>query len=54
MFQEEGVEKFKTHISYSVTFFFNLALFEIMWKKYSRPREITNNNMAHANFMLGT
>ena len=33
MFQTEIVEEIKTHILYSVNFFFeNLALYEIMWK----------------------
>jgi len=33
MFQTKVVEKIKTHILYSVTFFFdNPAFYEIMWK----------------------
>jgi len=35
MFQIKAVEKIKTHILYSVNFFFfkNRAVYEIMWKK---------------------
>jgi hypothetical protein len=36
MFQTQVVEKIKTNISQSITFFFfeNLVVYEIMWKKY--------------------
>jgi hypothetical protein len=38
MFQTEGVEKIKTHISRSVIFFFlNSAICEIMWKNVVEP-----------------
>jgi hypothetical protein len=34
---ENVVEKIKTHISCSVTFFENLAIYEIMWKNMMEP-----------------
>jgi hypothetical protein len=39
MFQTEFVEKIKTHILCSVTFFFleNRAVYEIMWKNIVEP-----------------
>ena len=41
MFQEEVVGKFKTHISYSVTFFFeSLALYGVMWKNIVEPERL--------------
>ena len=33
MFETNFVEKIKTHILYSVTFFENCVVYEIMWKK---------------------
>ena len=32
MLQTKVVNKIKTHILYSITFYFNLAVYEIMWK----------------------
>ena len=39
MFQANLVEKIKTHISCSITFFFfeNRAVYEIMWKNIVEP-----------------
>jgi hypothetical protein len=37
MFQTNDVEKIKTHILYSVTFFLNRAVYEKIWK-YSVER----------------
>ena len=37
MFQKNAVEKIKPHISWSVTFFFNSAIYEIMWKNIVHP-----------------
>ena len=55
IFQTEVVEKFKTHILRSKSFFFlNRAPFEIMWRKYCRARQATDDNMAHANCALDT
>ena len=41
MFQTKFVQKIKTHVLCSVTLFFfeNRAVYEIMWKNYSRGRE---------------
>jgi hypothetical protein len=53
MFQTKVVEKIKTHILLSITFLFeNRAVYEIIWKKYSKSGEATDNNKAHAYFML--
>jgi hypothetical protein len=55
MFQTKFVEKIKTHILDSVTVFLeNLAFYEIMWKKYCRAGQATNDNMAQAHCMLDT
>ena len=46
MFQTKVVEKIKTHILCSVTFFFeNRAVCEIMWKKYCRVGQFTGDNI---------
>jgi len=38
-----------------VTFFFeNRAVYEIMWKKYCRTGQTTDDNMAHAHCVLDT
>jgi len=52
MFRKNVVEKIRTHILCSVTFFFfeNSAVCEIMWGKYCREGQGTNNNMAHARY----
>ena len=55
MFQTKVVEKIRTHILCSVTFFFRKScLYEIMWKKYSRIGQATNDNMVHRLWMLDT
>jgi len=55
MFQTKFVEKIKTHILCSMTFFFeNCAVYEIMWKKYCRAGQAADDNMAHAHCMLDT
>ena len=47
--------KFKTHILCPETFFpENRAVYEIMWKKYGTAGQATDDNMAHAHFMLDT
>jgi hypothetical protein len=51
MFHTKVVEKIKTHISRSVTFFpENRAIYEIIWKSMVEPgRQATDdNNMANA------
>jgi hypothetical protein len=45
MFQTKVVEKIKTHILCSVTFFENLAVYETMW-------QATHGNMAHVHCKL--
>ena len=47
------VEKIKTHISYSVTFLENRAVYEIMSKNLVEP-EAKNDNMAHASTRVHT
>jgi hypothetical protein len=44
------VQKVKTHISYSKTFFFeNPSVYEIMWENMVEPEEPqVTNSMAHA------
>ena len=37
MFQTKVVEKTETHILWSVTFFFNCAIYEIMWENIGEP-----------------
>ena len=37
MFQTKVVEKIKTHISCSVTFFWKSDIYEIMWKNMAQP-----------------
>jgi hypothetical protein len=53
MFQTNIVEKIKTHILYSVTFFENCAVYENV-EKYCKARLATNDIMAHAHCMLDT
>jgi hypothetical protein len=45
MFQKNVVDKIKTHISYSITFFENRSVYEIMWKKYGTARQATDDNI---------
>jgi hypothetical protein len=54
VFQRNVVEKIKTHILYSILFFANRAFYKIMWKKYCRAWQATDDNMAHAHCMLNT
>jgi len=54
MFQTNVVEKIEAHILYSVTDFQNRAFYGIMWKKYCRAVQNTNENRAHAHCMLDT
>jgi len=56
MFQSEVVEKIKTHILCSVTFFFseNYALYEIMWKNIverGRPQMANGACALHAGYL---
>jgi len=53
IYQIKFLEKIKTHILCSITFFpKNCAMYEIMWKKYGRATQITGDNTAHALCML--
>jgi len=56
MFETKFLEKIKTHILWSIFFFFeNRALYEIMWKKkYYRTGQATVDNTEHAHFILNT
>ena len=48
-FQIKFAEEIKTHILFSVTFFFeNRAFYEIMWKTYCIAGQATDGNMEHA------
>ena len=54
MFQKNVVEKIKTLILFSVTFFFeNRAVYKIMWKNIVVGQAI-DDNMAPAHCMLDT
>jgi len=56
MFREQFIEKPKTHILYSITFFFteNRAVCVIMWKNIAQPGQATDGNMAYAHCILDT
>jgi hypothetical protein len=46
MLQEKFVEEIKTHILCSLYFFSNnLAVYELMWKRYDTAREATDDNI---------
>jgi hypothetical protein len=51
---DKVVEKVKTHILCSNTFFppENRVVDEIVWKKFRRVGQTTDDNMAHAHCML--
>ena len=53
IFQARVVEKIKSQILISITFFENYAVYEIMWKKkYYRPRQAADCIVAQAHCML--
>jgi len=54
MFQIKVVEKIKTHILGSVTFFRKSCRLWDNVEKYSRAGQATDDNMAHAHCMLDT
>jgi hypothetical protein len=54
MFQAEFSEKIIAHILHSTTFFLKVMPFMRYVEKYSRDRQATDYNMAHAYFMLPT
>jgi hypothetical protein len=45
-------ENQNTHFVFSNFFLANLAVCEIMWKKYCRAGQATDDSMAHAHCML--
>ena len=54
MFQTYVIEKIKTHILCSVTFFENRAIHEIMWKNIVEGGQATGEDMDHVLCMLDT
>ena len=46
-------ENQNTHLMFS-DFSENRAFLELMWKKYCRAGQVTDDNMAHAHCMLDT
>jgi hypothetical protein len=52
MFQTKVVEKIKTHILCSITFFSNIVPFLDNVEKYRKVGQATGGNMAHAHCML--
>jgi hypothetical protein len=51
-FQTKVVQEIKKYILYSVTFFENRAVYEIMWGNTVDPGQATDDSMAHAHCML--
>jgi len=51
-FQAKVIAKNKIHILWSVFFSENRAVYEIMWKKYCRAGQATDDNMAHIHFTM--
>jgi hypothetical protein len=47
MFQAEIVDKTKTRILCSITFFENYIVYEIMWKLYGTAGQATDDNVRH-------
>jgi len=55
MFQTKVVEKIKTHILCSITFFRKTCrLWDNVEKKYCRAGQATDDNTAHAQYKLDT
>ena len=54
MFQTKFVEEIKTHIVSRNVFPENHAVYEIMWKKYCRAGQATDDRTAHAHCMMDT
>ena len=53
MVQTKYVEKIKTLILRSITFYFERsAFYEVMWKEYCRAGQATDGNMALSHCML--
>jgi hypothetical protein len=48
MFQTKVVEEVKTHIYFSINFFFeNRSAYDKMWKKYGRSIQATDDNIMY-------
>jgi hypothetical protein len=45
MFRTNVLEKIQTHVLCSITFFESRAVYEIMWKKYGRARQATDDSI---------
>jgi len=54
MFQTKAVEKIKTHILCSVTFFSKIVPFIRYVEKYYRSGQATDENVVHVHCMLDT
>lgn len=52
MFQINVVEKIKTRIFCPATYLEKSVVYEIVWKKYGRDGQATDDNMARAHCML--
>ena len=54
-FKARVVEKLRTHILCSIIFFFNLAVYEIMWKNTAEPgrQAACNASALHAGYISG-
>jgi len=53
MFTINVVQKLETRVLYPVTFFSeNHAVYVLMWIKYCTAAQATDDNMAHAHFIL--
>ena len=52
MFQTKVVDKIKTHILYSLTFFRKSCRLWDNVEKYCRVEQVTDKNMVNAHFML--
>jgi hypothetical protein len=51
---DKSCKKIHTHVLCPITFFLNRAVYELLWKKYCRAGQATDDNMAHAHCMLDT
>jgi hypothetical protein len=59
MLQTKFVEEIKTHVFCSMTFFVlffveDCSVYEMMWKKYCRAGQATEDNMAQEHCVLDT
>jgi len=54
MFQTKVLKKSKHTYHAQKVYFKNCARYEIMWKKHCRPRQATDDEMAHVFRMMST